>query len=646
MNMYPVRYILVCFFIFILFSCTAKKAADSPQKSLRVEVFTERGVPFLDVHDKDGYPLVRVRLGLSTSVADFGRKIKVEGQPNVDSLKSDYYLSAGKQSTVFVSVSDAVFSLVNAAGYRLQVEVRVGEHGVAFRYRMPGERNVKVINDFTAFTFPKESSGYFLSISKQKNKGEDKESPSYEASYEIGVPISYASKHHQGWCYPALIKSKTKDYDYWTMITETAVRGNYCGTHLAEGDSIGNMKIAYPAKSCGEDTGKMLYPVFNNATPWRILVISPCLKDIVENTWMTDLSKEEFDISEQYLPGRATWSWLMEGDSSVNLDRQKQYIDFADSLDFEYTLIDACWDTAIGRDNIENLASYAQKKGVGIWLWYNCSDNNADGKTPAGCLQTHELREKEMAWLKSIGVKGIKVNFSGYDDQESFRMYEDLLRDANAYGLAVNLHGSALPRGWDRMFPNMLSAEAVMGMEHAMEESDFEKKRAQHIVMLAYTRNVVAPVDFTPIVLSKSWNDKEGRLIERSTTAAFELALPIVLHSGIQHYGLVPEDMQKFPSFVFNYLKKVPTHWDELRYIDGYPGKYIILARRLGEHWFVTAINASKKTIEKDVSLSFIKKKTLCRIVSNGKNSLLQDSIQLSDRVHIKVETNDAVIFY
>lgn len=644
--MYPVRYISVCFFIFTLLSCTAKKIADSPQKSLRVEVLTEKGIPFLDVHSRDGVPLVRVRLGLNTSVADFGHKIKIEGQPNVDSLKSDYYLRAGKQSTVFVSVNDAVFSLVNAAGYRLQVEVRVGEYGVAFRYRMPGERNVTVTSDFTAFTFPKESSGYFLSISKQKNKEEGEESPSYEASYEIGVPISYTSERHQGWCYPALIKSKGKDHDYWTMITETAVRGNYCGTHLTEGDSIGNMKVAYPVKSSFGDTVKVLYPVFNNATPWRILVISPQLKDIVENTWMTDLAKEELDSSVQYLPGRATWSWLVEGDSSVNFDRQKQYVDFANLLGFEYTLVDAGWDMAIGRDRIKDLISYAQGKSVGIWLWYNCSDNNACGKTPAGCLQTHKSRKKEMEWLKNIGVKGIKVNFSGYDDQESFRMYEDLLRDANAYGLAVNLHGSVLPRGWDRMFPNMLSAEAVMGMEHAMEESDFEKKRARHIVMLAYARNVVAPADFTPIVLRTSWNDKNGRLIKRSTTAAFELALPIILHSGIQHYGLTPEDIQSFPSFVIDYLKEVPAHWDELRYLGGYPGKYIVLARRLGKHWFVAAINASEKALEMDIPLSFIGKREVRCITSKGKNALLQNSIELSDNVHIKVGTNDAVIFY
>lgn len=646
--MYFARNILLRILILVPFfaSCTTNKVADSPKSNLKVEVFTEKGIPFLNIFDKNGVSLVRVRLGMNTSVANFERKIKIESQPAVDLLESNYHLNVGKQSEIGMRTNNAIFTLVNAAGYRLQVEVHIGEDGVAFRYRMPGKRDVKVDNDFTAFTFPKESLGYFLSISQQKGKEDSEEHPSYEASYEMGVPISHTSERHQGWCYPALIKSKVKNNEYWTMITETAVRGNYCGTHLTEGDSIGNMKIAYPLKKNSDADKDTLYPVFNNATPWRILVVSPYLKDIVENTWMTDLSKEEIDVTRQYLPGRATWSWLVEGDASVNFDRQKQYIDLADSLGFEYTLIDACWDTAIGRDSIKELAAYAREKGVGLWLWYNCSDNHAQGKTPAGRLQTRETREREMIWLKNIGVTGIKVNFSGYDDQKSFSLYEELLRDANTYELAVNFHGSVLPRGWERMFPNLLSAEAVMGMEYAMRNADFENKRASHIVMLAYTRNVVAPVDFTPLVLKNSWTNEKGELINRSTTMAFELSLPIVLCSGIQHYGLTPEVLGEYPSFVFDYLREVPAHWDEIRYIDGRPGEYIILARRLNSHWFVTAVNASNKPLEADLSLDFMKGKSVRRIISKGKNSVMQDTLKLDNKVHIKVGVNDAVIFY
>ena len=136
------------------------------------------------------------------------------------------------------------------------------------------------------------------------------------------------------------------------------------------------------------------------------------------------------------------------------------------------------------------------------------------------------------------------------------------------------------------MYPNVLTAEAVMGMERAMVDRQVEDERARHIAMLVFTRNAVAPVDFTPVVLGEQLGMDGGRPVMRSTTAAFELALPVVLHSGVQHYGLVPADLEAFPSFVFDYLTDVPASWDETRLIDGRPGEYAVLARRSGSRWF------------------------------------------------------------
>lgn len=632
--------LLICFT-----GCTARKVVGSPEERLEAEVRVRRGIPFLDIYGADRQRVVSVRLGMNTSEGSFEKRIKIEAQPQVEALRSVYHLSAGKRSEVDAARNNAVFSLVNADGYRLQVEVGISETGVAFRYRMPGKRNIRVLDDYTAFTFPKEAKGYFLPISEHR-RADGSIVPRYEAAYEIGVPITHTSAGHAGWCYPALVQSSAGKQTYWTLLTETAVRGNYCGTHLAEGDSIGNLRIAYP-ESVKNGRKTVDYPVFNNATPWRVLVVSPRLSDVVENTWATDLATEEFKPTRAYRPGRAAWSWLRYGDEATTYEEQKHFIDLADTLGFEYCLVDACWDVRIGRERMADLAAYAREWGVGLWLWYNCSvDKKGQAKTPKGCLRTHEDRLKEMGWLKSIGVAGIKVNFFGHDQQEALRFYEDLVEDANSFGLAVNLHGAALPRGWERMYPNVLTAEAVMGMERAMVDRQVEDERARHIAMLVFTRNAVAPVDFTPVVLGEQLGMDGGRPVMRSTTAAFELALPVVLHSGVQHYGLVPADLEAFPSFVFDYLTDVPASWDETRLIDGRPGEYAVLARRSGSRWFVAAINGRKQPLRLTLDLSFAGQTHFRQISSRGKNGVDCRPVDASRLLTVEVGVSDGVIFY
>lgn len=632
--------------ILLLSACTSRKVIESPQQKLEAELRVSHGIPFLDVIGNEQKRILSVRLGMNTSAGNFDRRIKVETQPQVDLLQSTYQLLSGKQTSVDVTENNAVFSLVNADGYRLQVEVRIGDDGVAFRYRMPGKRKIQLKEDFTTFTFPEDARGYFLPIS-ENHKSDGSLSPSYESPYEIGVPITQHSVEHQGWAYPALVKSDTGADTYWTLLTETAVRGNYCGTHLSEGDSIGCLRVAYP-RNIEQGKEKIDYPVFNNATPWRVMVVSRQLKDIVQNTWVTDLAKEEFDPKRKYMPGRATWSWLTMGDEATTFEEQKKFIDLADTLKFEYCLIDANWDVRIGREKIKELSSYANSKGVGLWLWYNCSfDENSSQQTPNGMLRTHEGRIQEMAWLKSIGVRGIKVNFFGHDNQNALQFYEDLLEDANNYELGVNLHGSAVPRGWERMFPNVQTVEAAMGMEHAMNEQQIENMRPQHITMLAFTRNAIAPLDFTPLVLNECLGaDSDGKTVIRSTTAAFELALPVILQSGVQHYGLVPKNLNEFPADVFSYISAVPASWVETRLLDGYPGEYVVMARFDGSRWFIAAINACKKSLKLDVDLSFTGQEQFNKIASKGKNGVTRNVVKGKSLQHLELAPNDGVIFY
>lgn len=630
--------------LLMLASCASRKVADSPEGQLEAEVRIKGSIPFLEVRNHDGQRIVSVRLGMNTSAGDFSRNVKVLEQPLVEIKNSSYHLFTGKRRNVSVQQSQAVFTLVNASGYRMEVEVRVGRDGVAFRYRLPGKRGIRIVKDYTAYTFPNDAKGYFLPFSMQKDDS-GVWNPSYEARYEVGVPITQSSSGHKGWCYPALIQSSVKQQPYWTLITETGVRGNYCGTHLAEGDSVGNLHIAYPDQMTAQGW-KSDYPVFANATPWRVLVVSRELADIVQNTWTTDLVSIETDSVLPYRAGRATWSWLTMGDDGTTLSNQKRFVDLADSLHFEYCLVDAGWDTRLGYEGLEELSDYARQRNVRLWVWYNADPQDSLRRTPSGRLDTPEKRAAEMQWLHNIGVAGLKVNFFGGESQSQIRFYEDLLRDANRYGLGVNLHGATLPRGWERMYPNLLTAESVLGMEHDMDDARNERARPSHIAMLIYTRNVVAPMDFTPLVLNPHLATPGHRGSRRATTAAFELALPVMLCSGVQHYGLTPENLSEFPPYVFQYLEAVPAVWDETRLLAGFPGQYAVMARRSGTRWFIAAINGGKKPVTVEVDLSFTGQEAMNQLVSRGHNGVERTVQALRRPLHLKIASGDGVIFY
>jgi len=210
-----------------------------------------------------------------------------------------------------------------------------------------------------------------------------------------------------------------------------------------------------------------------------------------------------------------------------------------------------------------------------------------------------ELRETEFKKLKQLGVSGIKVDFFGGDGQSVMTYYQDIIEDAARYGLMVNCHGSTIPRGWQRTYPNLVSMEAIKGFEFITFEQTNADKEAAHCAVIPFTRNLFDPMDFTPVCLVKY-------LIFVENNNSFELALSVLFWSGIQHFAEVPEGMAKVPAEVKKIMKDVPVAWDETKFIDGYPGKYIVIARRKDKVWYVAGINGEsiEKTLE--VNMSFI----------------------------------------
>ena len=270
------------------------------------------------------------------------------------------------------------------------------------------------------------------------------------------------------------------------------------------------------------------------------------------------------------------------------------------TLKLPYVLIDAEWDQMKDGKTIEDAVAYANSKGIKPMIWYNSSVGWIDGApTPKFRLNKPEDREKEFAWCEKIGVAGVKIDFFSGDCQRDMTYCIDLLECAAKHHLLVNFHGATVPRGWQRTYPNLMSTEGVYGAEWYNNVPTFTKQAASHNTTLPFTRNIIGPMDYTPCTFSDSQHP-------HITSDAHELALTVLYESALQHLADKPESYLVQPQQVQDFFGQLPTVWDETRYVSGYPGESVVLARRSGSTWYVAGINGTdnKKTL--DVDLSFI----------------------------------------
>ena len=435
-----------------------------------------------------------------------------------------------------------------------------------------------------------------------------KSNPAYEEHYHQNVIAGAPSA--AGWVYPALFQSN----DTWLLISETALDSSFCATRLLNDSANTQYRVGFPdAREIFPGRGLLPQSRLPWYSPWRFVVVGG-LKTIAESTLGTDLAQPQIKINTSFIkPGRASWSWINSKDDSVVYSEQKRYIDYANDMGWEYCLIDADWDTKIGYDKIKELADYAATKNVGLLLWYNSAgDWNTTPYHPKSMLLTHAQREKEFERLQQMRIKGVKVDFFGGDGQSMIKYYHDILQDAAKYKLLVNFHGATLPRGWQRTYPHLMSTEAVRGFEMVTFDQRDADRQATHCTILPFTRNAFDPMDFTPMNLNKVYTR-----VQRKTSSGLELALSVLFLSGIQHYAESPAGMALMPAYVKDFLKKVPTYWDDVKFIDGYPGKYVVLARRSGSKWFVCGINGEKTERTVTMDLSFLRSKK-ANVITDG----------------------------
>lgn len=541
-------------------------------------------------------------LGMETNVGDFYRGLQLK-EHKVTALDTVYEQSRIKASHIHYRANELLCSFVNGEGKNVQITFRVSNNDVAFRYTLPreqGKGSVTVNSERTGFRFPSQTTT-FLCPQSDAMIGWKRTKPSYEEEYKADTPMNERSGYGHGYTFPCLFKVGD---DGWVLLSETGVDSRYCGSRLSDWDN-GVYRIAFPMPEENNGNGTVA-PAFSlpGSTPWRTVTVGETLKPIVETTVPWDVVEPRYTTTHDYKPGRGTWSWILWQDGSINYDDQVRYVDLAAAMGYEYVLIDNWWDNNIGRDRMEQFIKYARSKGVEVFLWYSSSGYwNDIEQSPVNRMDNSIARKQEMRWLQSLGVKGIKVDFFGGDKQETLRLYEEILSDADDHGLMVIFHGCTLPRGWERMYPNYVGSEAVLASENLVFSQHFCDNEAFNATLHPFIRNAVGCMEFGGVFLNKRLNRSNDGGTIRRTTDIFQLATAVLFQNPIQNFALAPNNLTDAPQICLDFMKQVPTTWDETRFIDGYPGRYIVLARRHGNTWYIAAVNATAEPLKLKLDL-------------------------------------------
>jgi hypothetical protein len=462
----------------------------------------------------------------------------------------------------------------------VEVDVRVATDGVATRYRITGEGRDFFFGDFTTVRPPMDAM-VWLNPLDRCHEGSGRQQPIAEAEGKYSTPGLLAVDGQ------------------WCLLGQAGVDGDYPHARL----------------DCAEEGPAITYDVPTNLmnarypveTPWRVAIVGD-LADVVESTLVEDLVGGP-DFEGPVEPGRVAWSWWSEGDSPEDFDRQREYIDYAAERGWEYVLVDAGWQAHY--DEMPALVEYASERDVGVFVWTHWTD-----------LQAESEREEWFAEWHDWGVSGVKIDFMDHDDQGRMAFYDSVAETAAEYDLMLNFHGSVVPSGLQRRHPNVMTYEGVYGAEWYK----FKSVTPEHNCVLPFTRNVVGPMDYTPVTFSA-----EGR----HTTAGHELALSVVFESPLQHLADSIDSYADRP-LAESFLEDVPVTWAETRLVGGHPGTEATVARRgraddPGDaEWFLGSITAGPRRIV-TVDCGFLDGEHEAEIVrDDGEDGLATDTVTVT----------------
>ncbi len=494
------------------------------------------------------------------------------------SIDETYTMPTGKKSICVNKANEKKLTFKNKFNKKINIIFRAYNDGIAFRYELFNEKQDTVQEEISQ-----------IKINPRSLIWAQKQNTYYEAPYDKQQVDTMKRP-----CYnlPALIETPSRQ---WMLISDAAVFGNYAAcqfTHKGNG-TLQFVLPAQPSTETPEKESSSIIAERNLKTPWRAMIMGSSLKPIVESVMIQNLNppSEIKDLS-WIKPGVAAFPWWSDFFANDSKEKMFKFIDMAAELGWQWVEFDI---GLIGADGFHNSANwqncayipevvnYAKAKGVSIYGW---DERKA--------TDTKEERVEIFKQYKKWFIKGIKLDYLNSDKQQCMHYMEEAARQAAENELLVSFHGCIAPRGIQRTFPNIMTFEGVAGEEYYKINLGF-RPNAIHNTTLPFTRNVVGPMDYTPCSFTIDDN--------RKTTRAHELALPFIYESGWMCMCDAPEAYLTSPAKPL--LKKIQPAWDDIYFIDGYPGEYCCIARRKGEDWFVAGINSTQQH-QVEISFDFL----------------------------------------
>ncbi|WP_100609906.1 glycoside hydrolase family 97 protein [Confluentibacter lentus] len=583
------RLIIFLSFLISITTFAQNVSVVSPNNKWKVELKNEQsastGKWFLKINsikeNTNSEIIPKIDLGLLRSDQDFSNELKFIKADKPKLINENYTSLHGKSSQRSNSGNEIVLYFENPSKAKLNIIVRAYNDGVTFRYEFPEKTGTfKIKDELTAYKIP-DSTNRWLEKFDLSNEG------LYTNMKDASV--------QQDWCYPALFNTKG-DADNWYLIHEADVDRQYAATKLTNTITNSDYKVTLPGAD--EGVGEPL-PTINLPwkSPWRVIIMGS-IAEVVESTLVDDVSSPSVLTDTDWVkPGVASWNYWSNNHGTKDYKVVTEFADLAAEMGWPYTLLDWEWDQMENGGNLEDALKYIHSIGVKPLMWYNSGMFKWVTSTPVDRMKTHENRMEEFAKLNKLGVYGIKVDFFLSEKQDMIKYYLDILDDAAKFKIMVYFHGCIVPRGWQRTYPHLMTFEAARGAEWYNNGPELTTSAPEHNNVLPFTRNIVGSMDYTPVTFTNSQ-------FAHITSYGHELALSVVFESAMQHMADRPEGYRNLPDAPKTFLKHVPSTWDDTKLLDGYPGKFTIMARRKGLDWYIGGINSDGRR-EKVQNLKF-----------------------------------------
>jgi alpha-glucosidase len=563
---------------------------SSPDGAIRLTFSTPDGRLSYAVTYRGKPVLTPSAMGLELQDLPLGANVEIVSTQN-GKIDETYTLPAGKSKSVHNFCNTATLELREKSEplRRFTVEARVYNDGAAFRYLLPAQDAVKelrVSNELTQFVFAQDATTYPLILRNFRTSWED----NYRTVALSGIhPESLIAL-------PLLTELPGTAF---LAITEANI-DNYSGMYLQH-DERNARQLSARLSPHVDDAAVSVVTAAPAVTPWRVLMIADSPGRLIESQIVNNLNPPQVFADTSWIkPGKASWDWWSGPyDDNVtfkpgkNLATSKHFVDFSSQAGFQYFMLDAGWAVRIMAGNndsgvditkpipemgLPELLSYAKSKNVGVWLW-------------AHWIDIDRQMDEAFPLYEKWGVAGVKIDFMDRDDQWMVDFYHRVARKAAEHHLMIDFHGAYKPDGLSRTWPNVLTREGVLGLEYNKWSA---RVTPDHNVMLAFTRLLAGPMDYTP---GGFHNSTVAEFVPRNEqpmvmgTRAHQTALFVVYESPFEMVSDYPEIYQGTKELAF--LGKVPATWDETRVLNAKVGDYITIGRRSGKDWYIGSITGS-----------------------------------------------------